>query len=312
MINSVTYINRMIDSDPNAFVNECQQLYNDRLSDLVCRVSENKSVKIILIAGPSASGKTTSSHIFRDMLKEKGINARIISLDNFFLNRCDLPTDEHGKTDYESVYALDLPEIDRCFSLLVETGKCVVPVFDFNKSGRSEEVRNIQLGENGVLIVEGLHALNPLVSKALPADCVMKVYISVASGVKKDNGETLLSGEQIRFCRRMSRDSIYRNSSPYNTLQMWRAVIEGERKWIDPFKSNADYSVDTFHLFEPCLFSERVGEMIKELSNSIYDTMYVAKISDALDNFYEMTADFVPQDSLIREFIEGGKYESET
>lgn len=312
MRNTVSYINDAIIKDAKAFVQRCDKAYHNKLDSLAQTIKNNKDIKVVMIAGPSGSGKTTTSHIFSDMLKMHGMQAQIISLDNFYLNREQLPLTEDGTVDVETVYSLDLESIDSCLSQLIQKGSCTVPVFDFNTASRSKETLDITLGESGVLIVEGLHALNPLLYGKLPQKAIFKLFISVASNVYANDGTVLLSGEQMRFCRRMTRDSIYRNSTPSNTIKMWRDVVEGEKKWITPFKDKADAKIDTFHAYENCLFSRRSSAMLRDLSKGLYDSVYADRIADALEQFEELDIDIVPQDSLLREFIEGGKYEDVT
>lgn len=310
MKNTVSYINDAIKKNAVKFVQRCDEAYHNKLDALAQTIKNNKDIKVIMIAGPSGSGKTTTSHLLGDMLKKYGIQAHIISLDNFYLNRNQLPLTKDGTPDVETVYSLDLESIDSCLLQLIQNGSCTVPVFDFNTSSRSKETLDITLGENGLLIVEGLHALNPLLYEELPQKAVFKVFISVESNVYANNGTVLLSGEQMRFCRRMTRDSIYRNSTPSNTIKMWRDVATGEKMWITPFKNNADAKIDTFHAYENCLFSNRSSKMLRDLSKDLHDSIYVDKIADALEQFVELDIDVVPQDSLLREFIEGGKYEN--
>ncbi|MBP3692243.1 MAG: nucleoside kinase [Clostridia bacterium] len=312
MKNTVSYINDAIKKDAKEFVLRCDAAYHNKLDGLARTIKNNKAIKIIMIAGPSGSGKTTTSHLFCDALKKQGILAQIISLDNFYLNREQLPLNEEGIPDVETVYSLDLPLIDACLSRLISEGRCEVPIFDFNTASRAKDVLDIELGDNGLLIVEGLHALNPLLYGKLPQEAIFKLYISVASSVYTNDGRELLSGEQMRFCRRMTRDSIYRNSTPSNTIKMWRDVVEGEKRWIAPFKDKADAQIDTFHAYENCLFSRRSSRMLRDLSKGLYDSVYADRIADALEQFCELDIDIVPQDSLLREFIEGGKYEDVT
>lgn len=312
MKNTVSSLNAELSIDAKAFVSRCEADYYQQLDALAQRVYKNHDIKVIMIAGPSGSGKTTSSHILCDIFLKHGVSAQVISLDNFYLNRPFVPRDEDGMPDFESVYSIDLQEIDRCFSQLVQKGKCFAPKFDFHTGARSENRKEIELGENGLLIVEGLHALNPLVYGSLPQSSVFKLFISIGSSVYRDDGTELMTGEQLRFCRRMSRDYIYRNSTPQNTLQMWRDVRAGEKKWITPFKDRADASIDTFHPYETCLFSKRVGKMLRSLSEGISDSLYADRTADALAMFLPLKTDLVPQDSLLREFIEGGKYKNVT
>ncbi len=312
MKNTVSYINDAIIKDAKDFVQRCDRIYHNKLDALAQRLKENKNIKIVMIAGPSGSGKTTTSHLLSDTLKNKGITAQILSLDNFYLNREQLPLNDDGTYDVETVYSLDLKLLEGCLSQLIEKKSCKAPVFDFNTSSRSDKTLDITLKDNGLLIVEGLHALNPLLYEKLPKNAVFKLFISVASDVLSNDGSVLLSGEQMRFCRRMTRDSIYRNSTPSNTIKMWRDVCQGEKKWIVPFINEADETIDTYHAYENCLFRTRSLEMLCDLSKGLRDSIYVDKIADGIKLFEKLDINILPQDSLLREFVEGGKFEHVT
>lgn len=312
MKNTVSYINDAIKKDAKGFVQYCDELYHNKLDKLAQRLKKDKDIKIVMIAGPSGSGKTTTSHLLSDILKKHGVFAQIISLDNFYLNREQLPLNDDGIPDVETVYSLDLELLEQCLSELIEKGCCKAPIFDFHTASRSDKKLDIELKDNGLLIVEGLHALNPLLYEKLPQNVVFKLFISVASDVKANDGTVLLCGEQMRFCRRMTRDSIYRNSTPSNTIKMWRDVCEGEKKWIVPFVDKADYVIDTYHAYENCLFRTRSLDMLYDLSKGLRDSFYVDNIVKSLELFKKFDVNIVPQDSLLREFFEGGKFEDVT
>ena len=312
MKNTVSYLNSEIANDAESFVLRCERGYHGKLKNLASVIAGKPDLKIIMVAGPSGSGKTTSSHILREKLNDEGINSQILSLDNFFLGREKLPLQPDGDYDFESVYALDLDRLDLCFTDLINNGRCAAPVFDFKTGYPADRTLDIELPDNEVLVIEGLHALNPLVSKALPKNTALKVFVSVASSIYGDDGMEVLSGQQVRFCRRMSRDNIYRNASAQNTIKMWRDVCDGEKKWITPFKDGADITIDTFHPYEINLFAKRITEMLRLLSRGLHDSVYVDKIREGLEKFLPLDIDFVPQDSLIREFVEGGKFEAVT
>lgn len=305
---TATAINSSITQDAGAFILDCEERYHSEIRSLAADVQNGKK-KIIMIAGPSGSGKTTTAHILRDYLCESGIGTEVVSLDDFYLNGDDTPLDSEGKPDFETVHSLDIPEINRCFGEIIEKGKSDLPRFDFLKKRRSEQRRAVTVGDGMVLIVEGLHALNPLLSSNLPADKLYKVYISVNQPIYDDEGNILLSSRQMRLVRRMSRDDIYRGTSPQQTFLMWESVIKGEEKYLYCFKPIADRRIATLHPYEPCIFRDRVLTLLREISPDTEDYYYIENTARGLESFAAADDMLVPQDSLIREFIRGGKYE---
>ncbi len=300
---TVSEINNNVKRNAAGYIAECEQRYHDEISSLAREIAASEMHKIVMIAGPSGSGKTTTAHILHRYLKENGVTPSVVSLDDFYLDRGNAPLDSDGKPDLETVHALDLPEINRCFGEIISTGKSVMPLFDFGPGRRKSEGHLVDITGGGVLIVEGLHALNPLLTSALPADSIYKVYISVSKSIYDDNGETLLTSRQMRLMRRMSRDDIYRGASPQRTFDMWESVAKGEKKYLYCFKDTADRIIATLHDYEPCVFKFRVLELLSQISPETEDYDYLIKVAEGLCNFCELNEDLVPADSLLREFI---------
>lgn len=305
---TVKEINSSIKNGAKDFILSCEERYHGEIRELAEEVQKGNK-KIIMIAGPSGSGKTTTAHILRDYLRESGINTFVVSLDDFYLSSDQAPLDSEGKPDFETVYSLDIPEIKRCFSTLLEVGECELPRFDFLLRKRSDKRHTVTAHDGEMLIVEGLHALNPLLTENLPADKLFKVYISVNESVCDENGSVVLSSRQMRLIRRMSRDDIYRGTSPTETFLMWESVIKGEEKYLYCFKPTADRQITTLHRYEPCVFRDRVLGLLSEISPDTEDYYYIENTRNGLMKFEGIEEELVPQDSLLREFIRGGKYE---
>jgi len=299
---TVQKINARIESDAKGFIAECEERYHDEIKSLAREISGGHK-KIVMIAGPSGSGKTTTAHILHRYLSELGTIPSVVSLDDFYRNRSDAPLDEDGKPDLETVHSLDIPEINRCFGEIIKNGKSIMPLFDFGPGLRKTEGREIDITGGGVLIVEGLHALNPLLTEVLPAESIYKVYISVSKTIYDDEGNSVLSSRQMRLMRRMSRDDIYRGASPQKTFDMWESVVKGERKYLYSFKSSADRIIATLHDYEPCIFKKRVLNLLSQISPQSEDYLYVLKTAEGISRFSELCEDSVPADSLLREFI---------
>lgn len=303
------YINKRAKEDINGFVAEAEKRYHDEIYSVARTVAEDKNKKIIMIAGPSGSGKTTTAHILCDYLLSLGKRTEVVSLDDFYLDCEKVPLNDEGELDYETVHSLDIPEINRCFYEAVNNGCTEVPLFSFAEQRRKAERKEIDIRDGGLLIVEGLHALNPLLCESLPKENIYKIYISVNRAIFNEKGERLLSSRQMRLVRRMSRDDIYRGASPQKTLCVWDDVIAGEEKYLYGFKPTADRQITTLHEYEPCIFKERVLGLLSQIDKDNEDYDYVVATAKGLSAFCHVAEDVVPQESLIREFIRGGKYE---
>ena len=208
--------------EPQEFLDNCTKSYHNQVFDVAEKIFSEKSRKIIMLAGPSSSGKTTTANLLSAMLGKMGAKAYTVSLDDFYHPRSvGYPLDEDGKPDYECVEALDIGLLHSCFGELVKNGFAMFPVFDFHSGERINDAKKVELSENDVIIVEGLHALNPVISETLPRENLLEIYISVASRFYNGD-EVLLSKRDLRFIRRMVRDFQFRNS--LNILPLHRCV----------------------------------------------------------------------------------------
>lgn len=310
-MNTLTEINAAALNNPKQLILQAEQAYHQTVEAAVCEILKHQNCKIVLMAGPSASGKTTTAHILCDLMAEKGVQAAVVSLDNFYLLPEKMPLNAKGEPDFETVYSLDIPLIQQCFSQILQNGQTEIPVFNFHQKCRNPKGLQIDVSGNKILIVEGLHALNPVLTGSLPQDGLFKIYISVNQSVYA--GESiLLSSRQLRLCRRLSRDFIYRSSDAAFTLKLWSGVVEGEQKYLYCFKNHADVKLATFHAFEPCLFAGIVPKLLAHLTPENENYEYAMRTKKALEQFCVLPQELIPQSSLLREFIQGGKYEAVT
>lgn len=309
-MNILSKINSMAVSNPENLIKTAEQHYNDELNSLVKRVTENKECKILLMAGPSSSGKTTTAHIIKDKIISAGKKAEVISLDHFYLPVDKMPLQENGEKDFESVYSLDIPEIHRCFDELIKIGKTTIPIYSF-VGAQINDRHPIDISDGGILIVEGLHALNPILTDELDKNSLLKIYISVNRTVVDDNGNKLLSSKQVRLIRRISRDYLYRNTDALGTLKLWTSVVKGEEKYLYCFRDTADVELATFHSYEPCIFKNIIVELLNDLPKTSDNYDYIMNAKKALERFVSVDMALVPENSLIREFIPGGTYETQ-
>ena len=309
MLNCISDINLKIAKDPKAFVADSEMAYRQRIETLAQKIADDRDIEIILLAGPSASGKTTSACILKDDLMNHGIHAERVSLDDFYKTQDKMPRDENGDPDYESVYSLETDDIARCINELLTKRKTQLPVFNFTKKARETSCRSIDIGSHGVVIFEGLHALNPVIVDQLPQGRLLKLYISVGEDYKDEDGNLLLGSRNIRLMRRLSRDMIYRDSPLIKSLQLWTNVVKGENRYLIPYKPTADVKLQSFHEYELCVFKVLLENDLKALSSTVPNYDRVAFILEAMKKAVPLSPDFVPEDSLLKEFMKGGKYE---
>lgn len=290
--------------DPDRLVLRSEQYYHHQVDSAMLLVKKNMpNYKFVLLCGPSASGKTTTAHKLKESLINNGIGARVISMDNFFLGLHHYPKLPDGTPDMESVEAVDMEKLNQCFDELLRTGHSVLPTFDFAQQRRGEEVHTVDLGENDVLIMEGIHALNPMVLADIPRENVMRIYASVRSKFVC-GGENILIPKDIRLMRRMVRDNNFRNYPPLSTLNSWENVLEGERKNINPYRDDVDIKMDTTIDYEVCVWHAMLQNQLDITGPEAYaDHPAIERIFKGLLRFPSIDASKIPLDSLLREFI---------
>lgn len=294
-------INRLA-LEPKKFLDDCTKDYHERVSAVAKNIFDDKSKKIVMLAGPSSSGKTTTANLLSAKFSSMGSRAYTVSLDDFYHPRSvGYPLDENGKPDYECVEALDIELLHSCFGELLENGCALFPVFDFHSGERTNNAKKVELSENDVIIVEGLHALNPVITDTLNENSLYRIYVSVSTRVYEDDGSVLLSKRDLRFVRRMVRDFSFRSTSVERTYEIWQSVMRGEDKYLFPFEGNADIKLDSFHACEPCVLSERAIKLLESVSASEYKEKAGLMI-DKLKLFRTIDCSVLPEDCLLREF----------
>lgn len=303
MKNTVFEIKSGIENDAEYFIEYCEEFYHNQIEALAKKIALIDGRCIVMISGPSSSGKTTSSNLLLNKLEQMGETAYIVSLDDFYLNPENQPVLPDGTRDTESVRSLDIAEIQKCFKELMENGKSELPLFDFKNKRRSEKKNNIILPNRAALIVEGLHGLNPLITEHLENNNIIKVYISLNEPILDDNGEVYLSSRQMRLARRIIRDMKYRGTSPYRTLEMWTNVVKEEEKTLFKYKPLADMRIITLHPYEICLYKPYLSKILSELSEEIPNYETFRDLAHKAQIFNTLDENLVPDDSLIKEFI---------
>lgn len=300
---SVKQYNHMATCETERLISEAEGYYHGQIAAISEHIRLNKErYKVILLAGPSGSGKTTTASKLREQLQKDGIQSVYVSLDNFFLDREDLPLLPDGMPDFESIRTLDMACLNGFFRDLLEKNHAQAPVFDFHTGKRSSEVIDLQIDENFVVIIEGIHALNPVLTQEHDAGNFCRLYISPKSEFELD-GRVILNSRNLRLIRRMVRDYHFRSSDAANTMKMWKHVVAGEDIYVRPFRTIADFWIDSTHAYEPMIFHHDLLPILQELSEDspYYETCM--ELKDALDQFCDLEKTVVPIDSLLREFI---------
>ena len=304
----INRINSEALSDARALVELTEDIYNHDLEWIANQVLDTEGHRhVIMLSGPSSSGKTTTSKKLSDAFLRHGVDVQLISMDDFYLGAEYVRKLPDGKPDFESVEALDIPLIKKSIELLSTTGECVIPCYDFSHSRRSEKTKTITLADNSVIIMEGIHALNTIFSKGQSKAKVMKVYTAVKQGIK-DNEDYVLTNREIRFIRRIVRDYHFRKTDPECLVSMWDTVIDGEKKYIRPYRYTSDFTVNSIHIYEPCIMRSYAVPILGMIKPDDPHYEFVQKIKASLERFEFIDDSLVPENSLLREFIGGGCY----
>lgn len=268
--------------------------------------AHHKGVQLVLISGPSSSGKTTFSKRLMIQLKVLGLKPVTISIDDYFVPRDRTPLDEQGRKDYESIRAVDVDQFNSDVNGLLRGEEVSVPTYDFI-SGSRKEGQTLQLGERSILIVEGIHALNPLLSQDIAPQRIYRIYASALTSISMDNLSRIGTTDN-RLLRRMVRDSKYRNRSALETLQQWGAVRRGEERNIFPYQDNADYMFNTALFFELAILKRHALPLLHSVPDTTPEYSEARRLIDMLDYISSIEESELPPTSILREFVGGGSF----
>lgn len=289
--------------DPKALVASEEKAFHKRVVDVYLR-AEDEGSQVILLSGPTSSGKTTASRILSEGLGRGGHKACRISLDDFYKDRRYTPTWEDGQKNFETIDGLDLDTLGECMEDLITKGHTKVPIFDFASGTRSPLTRDLTFDEHTCLIFEGLHALNPRIAPLVEKFRILRLYISVHSDYVDGEGRVLLAARELRLLRRLLRDRVRRNTGAEETLRLWDYVLRGENLYMQPYRPLADMHINSAHGYEPFLYSKEGSAMLREIPPTDPHKEAVDKILAALDGLPSLDWDLVPRTSLIQEFID--------
>lgn len=287
-------------AQPQALAALCEQQYQERIETIAQEILSSGR-HIVMLTGASAAGKTTSAHKLAAAIQAKGRRGVVLSLDDFYAGAGRYPKNSDGSDDYESLQSLDLPVLRGCLEALHKEGVCQAPIFDFMLQ-QPNGVQTIDC-RDGVVIIEGLHALNPALTESLPEKAVFCLYAGLREEYAAPDGSRCLATRDIRLARRLIRDFLFRGHGASFTLGLWGHVCDGEDRYIKPFKPRADLLLDTTHTYEVCLWHKVLDGMPADPELTAAQHRQFEALRRKYLPFPVMDTNLVPEQSLLREFI---------
>ena len=288
-------------------INVSEALQEKKISQIADTIAARKEIKVVLIAGPSSSGKTTFCKRLSVQLLASGVKPVQISLDDYFVNRTETPKDENGELDYESIYALNIPLINEQFNALFRGDEVELPKYNFQTGMSEKSGKKLHLGENNILLVEGIHALNPALTEQIADDKKFKIYASALTTILLDDHNYIPTTDN-RLLRRIVRDYKYRGCSAQETIHRWPSVRAGENKWIFPYQEQADVMFNTALLFELAVIKPQAEEVLEQVPENCEEYAEAYRLRKFLKYFSSLSFHNLPPTSLLREFLGGSSF----
>ena len=307
-IRTVGDFNQAIDAGhATDIINISEALQEKKLAKIAEEIASRKGVKLVLLAGPSSSGKTTSCKRLSIQLAVNGLKPLQISLDDYFVDRDKTPKDENGDFDFESIYALNLDLLNEQFNALFRGEEVELPKYDFPSGKSVKSGKKLKLEPNNVLVVEGIHALNPELTAHVPEEQIFRVYASALTTILLDNHNYIPTTDN-RLLRRIIRDYKYRGVSAQETIHRWPSVRSGENKWIFPFQENADAMLNTAMLYELSVLKMQAEPLLQQVPENCEEFAEAYRLLKFLKYFKGIPYNNLPPTSLLREFLGGSSF----
>jgi uridine kinase len=284
-----------------------EALQEKKISKIADEIANRKGIKLVLIAGPSSSGKTTTCKRLSVQLAVNGIKPVPISLDDYFLDRDKTPRDESGDYDFESLHALNLPLLREQMNALFRGEEVELPRYDFPSGKNVKSGRKLTLHEGEVMVVEGIHALNPELMEGVPQEQIYRVYASALTTLLLDNHNYIPTTDN-RLLRRIIRDHKYRGVSAQETIRRWPSVRRGENKWIFPYQENADAMFNSAMLFELAVIKSQAEPLLERVPENCIEYAEAYRLRKFLKYIRPIPEDQIPPTSLLREFLGGSSF----
>ena len=307
-IRTVGDFNQAVDAGfATDIINISEALQEKKIAKIAEDIANRKGVKLVLLAGPSSSGKTTSCKRLSIQLAVNGLKPLQISLDDYFVDREKTPKDANGEYDYESIYALDLQLINDQFNALFRGEEVELPKYDFQTGKSKKSGKKLKMNDNNVLVVEGIHALNPELTAQIPNEQIFRVYASALTTILLDNHNYIPTTDN-RLLRRIIRDYKYRGVSAQETIHRWPSVRAGENKWIFPFQENADAMLNTAMLYELAVIKTQAEPLLQQVPENCEEYAEAYRLLKFLKYFKGIPYNNLPPTSLLREFLGGSSF----
>ena len=288
-------------------INVSEAMQEKQIIKIADHIAQHKQIKVVLIAGPSCSGKTTFSKRLSIQLMANGMKPVAISLDNYFVNRVDTPLDEFGHYDFESIYAMKIDLLNEHLTALLNGEEIELPFYNF-KTGLSEKSgQMLRLQPETVLILEGIHALNPLFTEQIPAERKYRVFASALTSILLDDHNYIATTDN-RLIRRMVRDYKYRGYTAEQTIHGWKSVRRGEEKWLTPFQEDADVLINTALLFELACLRDQALPLLDGVPADSEERAEADRLTRLLKYLKPISIKTLPPTSLLREFVGGSSF----
>lgn len=311
-VSTVGEMNRTVSQgEARQLINLSEALQNNRIArmaDEITRRYHEDGVRIVLVSGPSSSGKTTFTKRLAIQLMTNLLEPRMISLDDYFVDRDKTPLDENGELDYESIYALDINGFQRDLQALLEGKEVSLPTYNFEIGTREYRGNRLSLDSRSILLIEGIHGLNPELTAQISDDKKFKVYVSALTTLNLDDHNWVPTTD-TRLIRRIIRDNAYRGSDALKTIRRWPSVRRGEEKWIFPYQENADAMFNSSLLFELGVLKERGERLLRQVPQDCVEYAEAYRLRRFLSYFLPIEEHYIPSTSLIREFIGGSSFD---
>lgn len=295
---------KIVSSKANELILVQEALQEKKIAEIAQSIVNRPEVKFIMIAGPSSSGKTTFSHRLSIQLQANGLNPHPIAMDDYFINREDVKKDEFGKYDFESLQAIDVELFNKDMALLLQGETIEVPFYNFKTGKREYRGRFKQLGNNDVLVIEGIHCLNDMLSHSLPKENKFKIYISALTQLNIDEHNRIPSTDG-RLIRRMVRDARTRGISAKQTIDMWYSVRRGEEKYIFPYQEEADVMFNSALIYELAVLKLYAEPLLFGIDKDEPEYLEAKRLLKFLDYFLAVGSEEIPNNSILREFVGG-------
>ena len=310
-VRNVGELNKAVQEKRTAgLINVAEAMHEKLIGQIASEIAQRRKegdAGIVLVAGPSSSGKTTSTKRLAIHLATNLIVPKMISLDDYFVNREDTPRDETGDFDFESLYALDLDRLNSDLKRLLAGEEVNIPSYSFELGRRVEKHKPLRLEKNDVLLMEGIHGLNPELTHSINADKVFKVYVSALTTLKIDNHNWISTADN-RLLRRIVRDNKYRKTSAFETIRRWPSVRRGEEKWIFPFSENADATFNSSLIFELGVMKDYACPLLNQVPHNKEEYAEAFRLLKLLSYFEPIPTEQIPSTSLLREFLGGSSF----